>query len=295
MAVLHHVTAPLAHLQPLPAQANAPLPVVERLIELIQSPNYSPPQMPSTALQLLELSRQESVQPGVMVALLERDPMLAAELLRLAQSSLYGGSFAVRTLDEAIVRLGLNRTAELFLHAALEARVFRAPGYQKKMDELRRHSVAVAHLARLVSREAGVAHESAFICGLLHDVGIAASLITLVETCPAGEKVAPFDEVWPAIRLVHQKAGGILASTWNFPSEVTLVIERHHDFMIDERPHPLAAVVNLADWAANELGFGFEDEQDSEAGTHVLDALKLDASSAQQILAKASKTLERVI
>ena len=153
-----------------------------------------------------------------MVALLERDPMLAAELLRLAQSSLYGGSFAVRTLDEAIVRLGFRRTAELFLHAVIEARVFRAPGYQKKMDELRRHSVAVAHLARLVSREAGVSDQSAFICGLLHDVGIAASLIALVETCPAGEKVAPFEDVWPAISGVHQRAGGVLASAWNFPS-----------------------------------------------------------------------------
>lgn len=294
MAVLSHVTAPLASPEPSQLSVHPPSPVVDRLHSLFDSPDYSPPQLPSTAVQLLDLSRQESVQPGAMVALLERDPMLAAELLRLAQSALYGGSFAVRTLDEAIVRLGLARTAELFLHAAMEARVFRAPGYQKKMDELRRHSVAVAHLSRLVSREAGIMDPSAFICGLLHDVGIAASLIALVETCPAGEKVPPFEEVWPAIRAVHQRAGGILASSWHFPSEVTLVLERHHDFVIDGRPHPLAAVIYLADWAANELGFGFEDEQESDAGTRVLDVLKLDAASAQKILAKASKTLDRV-
>ena len=294
MAVLSHVTAPLASPEPIHSSDNSPPPVVDRLLQLIHSPDYRPPQLPSTAVQLLELSRRTTVQPGAMVSLLERDPMLAAELLRLAQSALYGGSFAVRTLDEAIVRLGLTRTAELFLHAAMEARVFRAPGYQKKMDDLRRHSVAVAHLARLVSREAGVVDQSAFICGLLHDVGIAASLIALVETCPAGEKVPPFEEVWPGIRAVHQRAGGVLASAWNFPSDVTLVLERHHDFEIDGRPHPLAAVVHLADWAANELGYGFEDEQSPEAGAHVLEALALDASSAQKILAKASKTLERV-
>jgi len=162
------------------------------------------------------------------------------------------------------------------------------------MDELRRHSVAVAHLSRLVGREAGVTDQSAFICGLLHDVGIAASLIALVETCPAGEKVPSFEEIWPAVSEVHQKAGGLLASTWNFPSEVTLVIECHHDFMISGNPHPLAAVVCLADWAASELGLGFMNEQSEEDGARVLDALGLDASRAQKILEKASKTLERV-
>jgi putative nucleotidyltransferase with HDIG domain len=245
-------------------------------------------------MQLIELSRQESVQPGAMVALLERDPMLAAELLRLAQSSLYGGSFSVRTLDEAIVRLGMRRTAELFLHAALEARVFRAAGYQKKMDELRRHSVVVAHLSRLVGREAGVTDQSAFICGLLHDVGIAASMIAVVETCPSGQTVPSFDEIWPTVQEVHGRAGGVLASAWNFPSEVTFVIERHHEFMVAGELHPLAAVVCLADWAANELGVGFATEQDRNDGGAVLDALGLGPTQAQVLLEKASKVLERV-
>lgn len=268
--------------------------VVTRLLNLLQSPDYTPPQLPSTATQLMELSRQESVQPGAMVALLERDPMLAAELLKLAQSSMYGGSFSVRTLDEAIVRLGLRRTAELFLHAALEARVFRAAGYQKRMDELRRHSVAVAHLARLVGREAGVTDQSAFICGLLHDVGIAASLIALVETCPRGTEVPPFEEVWPAIRVVHEQAGGVLASTWHFPSEVTFVIERHHSFVVDGQIHPLSAVVSMADWVASELGFGFAEEIPREVGARVMDALELGPTQAQKLLEKASRVLERV-
>lgn len=268
--------------------------VVTRVLTLIDSKDYKPPQLPSTATQLLELARQESVQPGAMVALLERDPMLAAELLRLAQSSLYGGAFSVRTLDEAIVRLGLRRTAELFLHAALEARVFRAAGYQRKMDELRRHSVAVAHLARLVGREAGVTDQSAFICGLLHDVGIAASLIAVVETCPPGQAVPSFDDIWPAVASVHERTGGILASAWNFPSDVTFVIEKHHEFLVAGQLHPLAAVVCLADWAAGELGFGFATEQDDQAGSAVLDALGLGPTQAQALLEKASRTLERV-
>jgi len=269
-------------------------PIVERLLRLLESEDYHPPHLPSTAVQLLELSRNPDVQPGSMVALLERDPLLAAELLRLAQSSQYGGSFSVRTLDEAIVRVGMRRIGELFLHAALEARVFRSPDYQRVMDELRRHSVAVAHLSRLVGRSAGVDDEAAFIAGLLHDVGIAASLIAVVETTPSGEKPPSFEAVWPAVARVHQYAGGLVASLWRFPSDVAFVIERHHDALVQGNTHPLVAVVGLADWVAGELGFAFATEHDPDGGAPLLDALGLRASEAQQLLADASRVLERV-
>lgn len=283
-----------APLESAPPPTSAVSPLVQRLLNLIQAENYSPPQLPSTAVELLELARQDAVQPSAMVGLLERDPMLAAELLRLAQSSAYGAGSSVRTLDEAIVRLGLRRTAELFLHVALEARVFRAAGYQTKMNDLRKHSVAVAHLSRLVARQAGVLDQSAFICGLLHDVGIAATLIALVETCPADEQVPDFSEVWPAIETVHLQAGGILASTWRFPSEVTYVIERHHDFVENGTTHPLSAVVNLADWLAAQLGRGFSDERSGPSQEEVFHALKLSESDGSKLLDKASRLLERL-
>lgn len=269
-------------------------PVIEQLLEVFRSETYHPPQLPSTAVQLLELAKKPDVQPGAMVALLERDPMLAAEVLRLAQSALYGGTIAVRTLDEAIVRLGFRRISELFLHAALETRVFRAKGYERPMNELRRHSVAVAHLARVLGRETGVVSDSAFLCGLLHDVGIATSLIAIVESTPPGADPPAFEVVWPAVARVHQYAGGLVASLWRFPSEVTFVLERHHDFLVDGHPHPLASLVYLADWVASELGFGIEDEQTTAGGEMILDALGLDAPRAQQILTQAAKALERV-
>jgi HD-like signal output (HDOD) protein len=162
------------------------------------------------------------------------------------------------------------------------------------MDRLRRHSVAVAHLSRALGREAGVVDEGAFMCGLLHDVGIATCLIAIVESTPPDHDPPAFEEVWPAVRQAHSYAGGLVASLWKFPSDVTFVIERHHDFLIDAHPHPLASLVFLADWAAHELGYGIEDEQGDEGGPMVLDALGLGAPAAQALLSKASKTLERI-
>lgn len=231
--------------------------VSRRLLETFQAPDYAPPRLPAAATQLLELTRKPGVAVRQIVELLQNEQMLAAEVLRLSQSSLYGGGGNVKTLDEAIVRIGLHRASDLFLSAALNMRVFRTPGYEAQMNRLRRHSAAVAHIARLVSRQTSVFDEYAFLCGLLHDVGIAAALIAFAELGPRGSAPA-FELVWPAIEGAHERSGGILARLWKLPAEVALVIEHHHHFTIGGRAHPAAAAVCVADWIASELDVGFE-------------------------------------
>jgi len=160
--------------------------VVWRLHALFKSPTYKPPRLPEVALKLLAMMRSSDVQLRRITAVLEEDQLLAAEILRLAQSAAYASATgaAVRSLEEALVRLGQQRTADILLEASLNQRVFRVKAYQRQMDELRRHSTAVAHLARLVSRQTSLYDEHVFMCGLLHDVGVAGALIAFAEAVP---------------------------------------------------------------------------------------------------------------
>ena len=153
--------------------------MVGRLRSLFRDPNYTPPRMPDTALKLLQMTRSFDIETSQITRVLEEDQLLAAEVLRLAQSAQFSGKSAapILSLDEALVRLGTRRTAEAFLQASMNMRVFRVKGYQRYMDQLRRHSALVAQLARLIGRHTSLYDEHAFLCGLLHDVGMAAALI----------------------------------------------------------------------------------------------------------------------
>lgn len=266
--------------------------LLTRLGSVFESPNYRPPRLPDAALKLLELSRKPTVDLREVQKVLEEDQMLAAEVLRLAQSMAYSGATnsPVRTLAEALLRLGLARVTELFLHASLNLRVFRVKAYQAHMDALRQHSLVVAHLARHLSRRTALYDEHSFLCGLLHDVGIAAALIAMAEG--AGRNSPPaFELIWPAIKECHANAGATLARLWQLPPEVGFVLRQHHDFEIQGHPHPTAAVVALADAAATELGAG-ERETGPERLPHALRALGLTQVDYEAALAEGRALLK---
>jgi HD-like signal output (HDOD) protein len=256
----------------------SPQGMVEYLRKTLASPSYRAPVLPSVAVELMRLTRQSQVRLAEVRQVLERDPLLAARVLQLAQSALYSGGVPIRSLDEAISRLGLRTLEELFLQTVLSMRVFRANGYEAPMANLMVHSLATAHVARLACRLTSIPDEYAFLCGLLHDAGMAAGLLIFSDapsTRGAGGKAAPppFEEVSFALEVVHEEASAILADTWGLHAEIRAVIGIHHQFKQGNRIHPLAAVLCVADWIASEAGTAIGTECDprraDEAARHL--------------------------
>jgi putative nucleotidyltransferase with HDIG domain len=264
--------------------------LVRRLQAVFEADGYSPPRLPEVALKLIELSRQSGVDLRSVTRLLEADSLLAAELLKIAQSAQYSGGSGspVRTLEEALLRLGLKRTGELFIQASLNMRVFRVKPYQKHMDELRRHSTTVAHLSRLISRKTSLFDEHAFLCGLLHDIGIAAALIAIADAGGTKKELPTFDELWPALNEGHGKAGGTLARLWKLPPEVAFVIEQHHSFIHSGYAHPTAAVIEIANAAAEGAGAGFGQESRPDLVDKALQSLGFSQSNLQEFTDQAA-------
>jgi len=228
--------------------------VLERIEAAFASPRYEPPLLPAAALQLLELSRKPEVSFRLVLDVLERDPMLAARVLKIAQSPVYVSGEPIRSLEQALLRLGLETLVQIFLQASLAAKVFRAPGYEAPMEALRRHSVVTAHIARLVCRATALPDEYAYLCGLLHDVGCAAALIVLGQTSDKSVARVPYERARPAVLAIHEKATSVVCATWKLPAEVTMVIANHHHPVIGGHIHPMAAVVHVADALAVQLG-----------------------------------------
>lgn len=267
--------------------------VKRRLREVFRSPDFQPPRLPASATQLLELTRKREVPVSEVTKLLEQDQLLAAEVLKIAQSAAYSGQgVPVRTLGEALVRLGLQRTADIFLQASLQMRVFRVKAYQRSMDELRRHSVAVAHIARHVSRQTALYDEHAFLCGLLHDVGIATSLIAIAESTPRGKAPPDFSQVWLPISEAHEEAGGILGRCWKLPEEIVFVLEHHHHFMVGGYAHPTSALIEVSNFLAESVGFGFGQETLPDSLAQALSGIGLSEADLPRLTHQTTRLVE---
>ncbi len=192
------------------------------------------PSLPLTVVALGEAVQDERCTVDRILAILSKDPSLSATLLRLANSALYAGEGSVMDLRTAVLRLGFDAMANLGTGAAV-IRTLKG-GTHLNAVKLWQHSVAVGLSAKgvcILAKRHGQA-ESAFLTGLLHDIGKIA-----LDTCfPEAyalvlEKVAQgaffVDAEREVLGMDHAEAGSILAADWSFPQAIVEVIRDHHN------------------------------------------------------------------
>lgn len=266
--------------------------LTSRLLEVFQKPDYRPPTLPSVAVELMALSQNPDVSFDQVVSLLERDSMLTGRLMKLLRSPIYAppGASSPPSLKNAVVRLGLNTLRDVVLETCMNMRVFRADAFTDTMERLRLHSTLTGHIARTICRYTTMEGEYAFLCGLMHDVGVAGTLIALTEAFPKDRR-PDLIAIWPAIDRAHAQAGALMTKLWELPADVEWSVGNHHRVNIDGYPHPMAATVCLAEELARELGYGLAaPEGKTPEGTGALEAACLQ--SYTELDRSSPKTLE---
>jgi HD-like signal output (HDOD) protein len=234
--------------------------ILRLLRQRFASPDYRPPLLPAVAVQVHGLTRRGDASIGDVVALIERDPLLAADVVRRAGSAMYAGRAAPpRSLAQAGLRLGLQGLGDLVLQVALTSRVFRVPGLDAPMAALSRHCVVVAHAARAVAMRSQVCDaDAAFLAGLLHDVGDVACLHALADMFRG--KPLDLELMASAIRTCSRDAGTLVLRLWGLPDHLRRSIVDHHTTTGFDYPAVCAdcaaACVLLGDHLASVLGAG---------------------------------------
>ena len=228
--------------------------VVQKLKDTFSSPGYRPPVLPQVALEIMQLAQKPGVSFEEVVALLQKDSVLAARVLSIAQSASYASRSPIQTLHQASVRLGLKAMRDLVLEAAVHMKIFRVPGYDAAMERLARHAAATAHVVRAVCRRTRVEAEFAFLCGLLHDVGFPAALLAL--SVDPEWKNAAYADLAPVLDEVHEEASGVLARLWKLPENIQRVLATHHDPAPGGKVELVNAALVVAEHLVWEAGAG---------------------------------------
>ncbi|MDQ7800668.1 MAG: HDOD domain-containing protein [Armatimonadota bacterium] len=221
---------------------------------------------PGHVLEAMHLLDDLSSSAEQVAQAIGRDPVLAARVLRLANSALYMRTRRVATLREAVVLVGFGAVRSILVTAvAYDAFARGAPGYGLDRAQMWQHALAVAVVARHLAQARGLAAEAAFVAGLLHDIGKMALSHSLQEQYQAVlEAVRAGADFVEAERAVlgwdHAQVGAEAARRWNLPEALVQAIQYHH--RPDEAEDPgLADAVHVADALSVMLGFGVGADQ----------------------------------
>jgi len=243
--------SPLRHARPVQLD---PVTLTEDLQRTFASPSYRPPTLPDVAMEVMELTSRADVKLLELAVLLQRDPVLAARVLSISQSAAYALRSPPVTLQQAVVRLGLETLREIVVVAALSERVFQVSGHEPFVGRLALHSTATAHVLRLLLRQLRIEAAHGFMCGLLHDIGFGAGLLAAMERVEW--RRLPAQQLERVLDAVHVDASGIVARLWKLPEPIQQVLASHHEIAVDGKPLPLNAALIVAEQLCWEAGAG---------------------------------------
>lgn len=238
------------------------------------------PSLPKVVLEVMEMLGQEDVALNALARKVEHDTVIAAKVLKMANSSYYGATRAIKTVDDAIAILGLSKLRTLVVASGITASVPAQP--ELDLQGFWKHSLVTAGISREIAGELEQNVELAYLVGLLHNIG--GLLIQMVFPKISAEvKLAYADSSaeerqrieHEAIGLDHCQISEELANRWNFPREISRIL-RYYATPFDKSAGELAPVVYLAAHIAG----GLERGDSAEA---ILQSLNADVAHALSI------------
>lgn len=217
------------------------------------------PAFPPIVLRLLDLLARDDVEIRELVALISSDPAFSAQILRVANSPLFGFRARVDSLQSALVVLGLKRVQSLSMTVAT-ANHMKAALRIEELSRCWRHMLACALLTDELARSCRAFEERAYTAGLLHDIG-RLGLLLAYPTEYAGllrnggrNVLELLDCEREVLGVDHCEAGRLLAVQWNLPQDFQIIAARHHDPQ-DNSTIDLLTLVHLGCKLADSLGF----------------------------------------
>jgi HD-like signal output (HDOD) protein len=189
------------------------------LSESLASPQNIAP-LPRVCAELAQLTAQQVTDAVQLARLIQSDPALAGEIMRVANSPALRPRAAVVSLQQAVSWLGVAEVRNIAMAVMLRGEVFVAPGHEPESEELWREAWLAGLWAKEIARERRKHVESAFLAALMHRTGAALALKILsrfeleqrvgLDARTFGDLVVEFE---PAF-------GRLLMNSWHLPKDV---------------------------------------------------------------------------
>ncbi len=195
------------------------------------------PALPSVYQELVACLKSPDVSLGEVGRIIGSDVGMTAAILKIVNSAYFGLPRPLATIERAVAFLGLDTVMSLTLEHGLfgsgEA-LIAVPGLNG--DELRRRSLKIAAVARVLAKQEEVTREcgdEAFLAGVLHDFGMLLLASGLPERYAqvgtlAQSRPLPWEEAErEVLQTTHAEAGAYLLGLWGFEDSLIEAVLFH--------------------------------------------------------------------
>lgn len=186
------------------------------------------------AMRVLELAQLPDIELGLVADAVGADPVIAAKIMRTANSAMHPQRRQCSNLRQAIITLGVRATLRLTLSFTLVSTVSR-PTDGFDFQSYWRRAILSAAWGRLLATELGRRDaEEVFLAALLQDLG----MLVIDKLWPeVYEGFAPLkmeharicQHEQNCIGSDHRSIGAALLKIWNMPANLVQAVQHSHD------------------------------------------------------------------
>ena len=221
------------------------------------------PTMPAIANPVVQAVDNPDSSIDDIRQLIEQDAAIAARILKISNSALYGFPSEIQSLSHAISLLGTMTVRNLVLAASMKE-TYKRFGLMEKL--LWQHSSLSGPVAAMLAdyRGVDVDPEVAFTAGLMHHIG---------KTALANSHRAEYERVMMTVYnegrsftevenevfgFSHAELGAAVVQQWGLPDTLVLTIQYHHrpDMLaeLDDEVARICALTTVTSMSLSKLG-----------------------------------------
>jgi len=241
----------------MPPQSTDARALENTLVEHFDGHDLTMPALPSVTERVLaRLSDGKSSLKEVAEEIAD-DQVVAAEIIRMANSVLYRGLHQAATLQASVTRLGTKAVRTCVLNQSMRAAMF---GNKKTDNELAAlvwyQSLAGSQIMRALAALLDMDEEEASLLGLMHDIGNVIVLRFVEEFQKLAHRPIDSETFDYLCHEAHQEFGELVAEAWKMPDTLNAIVSNHHTYPEPDDPlRKERLMIILADMISAMLGY----------------------------------------
>lgn len=236
----------------LPA-GDSSLALVNEITNLFKSKSVTLPSLPEIALYINAALDKEDMSAKKLAKIIQMDPVIAARIVQVANSALYGGGEQNDSIQNAVTKIGFEGVRAIVMGVVL--RDLFMPNTEivtRSMAHFYEHSIRIGVICyEFAKRIRGFSPDRAFLAGILHDIGVVPILVVADGHTEIAYKTSNLETV---LSQLKSYIGGMVLQQWEFDPEYIVIAKHAYDWKRDVDKADYCDLVQVALLHSHLLG-----------------------------------------
>jgi putative nucleotidyltransferase with HDIG domain len=263
------------------------------------------PTLPVIAAKLLKTVNNPDFSVKELAETINMDQAITTKLLRVSNSAFYAGNSEITSVDNAIMRLGVNQVRSIIIGVSVIKSFDSFSQFDFNVENFWKHSLAVAFLNRIVAEILKVdVSEDIWVSGIIHDIGkliyavYMPTLMTRLLSEVEKEKISFLNAEDKLLKFNHTEVGRWLCEKWNIPKKIKQVVASHHNPPINEfimgKTTFLVGITHISDNIIKLSKIGNSGDFNSKLDSNIWNYLDKSKFDTKELLSRVKGMREEI-